>query len=170
MSHETHESSLEIRAVLCRINVDNLNCIVKIHQDALQPPINVCLKYMLTATNTTIGNTRVSISGKQLNPGEFLVSNSGNILVCVDLYKQLHGSKTNVSKLFIVVSAVYTVSLCCLMATLVIYMRYRVLRNLPGLMLMNLILVLLVAQFLFLLDALGTIPSEPVFCQVMASA
>ena len=167
---KTNESTVEIRAVLCRINVDNLNCSEKMRQDAMQPPINVCLKYMLTDKNTTIGNVRVLMSGKQLNPGDFLVSSSGDILMCVDLYKKLHGFKTNDSKLFIVVPVVYTVSLCCLMATFVIYMRYPALRTLPGLMLMNLILALFFAQLLFLLDTLGIFPSESVFCQVMASA
>ena len=169
VSRKTNESNLEIWAVFCRNDVDNSNCSEKMEQDALQP-INVCLKYMLTDKNTTIGNTRLLMSGERLKPGEFLVSSSGDILLCVDLYNQLHGPKSNASKLFIVVSVVYTVSLCCLMATFVIYVRYRALRTLPGLMLMNLILALFFAQLLFLLDTLGTFHSEPVFCQVMASA
>ena len=92
----------------------------------------------------------------------------GTILVCADVYDKLHEVLSYTWT--IVVTASYTLSLVCLIATFVIYVRYRELRSLPGLMLMNLIVALFFAQLLFLMNAWGLFESDPILCLIMATA
>ena len=167
MSRQQGESHMNMWSIVCRMDVENTNCSVKIKQDAMST-IDICLKYVLTDNNSTETNTILLNSGKRLRSGEFMRSATGDILVCVDLYDKLH--QTPYNKLLIVVCVGYSMSLVCLLVTFAIHIRYRALRTLPGLMLMNLIIALFFAQLLFLLNTFGIFQAQPIFCQIMASA
>ena len=167
MSRKKGESRMEMWSFVCRLHMESTNCSAKLKEDAMSP-IDICLKYVLTDNNSMEKNTILLNSGKRLESGEYMRSATGDILVCVDLYDKLHQAPPN--KLLIVVCVGYSVSLACLLVTFLIHIRYRELRTLPGLMLMNLIIALFFAQLLFLLNTFDLFQVEPILCQIMASA
>ena len=161
------DPAFKMWAFVCGFDLESAECSANLKQDALLP-IDICLKYVLTDDRSMDSNTVQLKSGKHLGHGEFMPSTEGSILVCVALYEKLH--QTSHNNLWIVVCAAYSVSLSSLLATFTIYVRYRALRTLPGLMLMNLIIALFFAQILFLLNTLGLFQAEPILCQIIASA
>ena len=165
--HKPGESDLKIWAIVCDLPINDPNCSAGLYEDA-SLPIDICLKYVLTDNISMEGNTVQLNSGKQLKHGQFMRSANGNILVCVDLYEELHNIPSN--KLMIVVCVAYSVSSACLLATFIIHIRYVALRTLPGLMIMNLIIALFFAQLFFLLNTFGVFQAEPIMCQVMATS
>ena len=167
MARKQGESHMEMWSFVCRLDMESTNCSAKLKQDA-KSTTDICLKYVLTDNVITEKNTILLNSGKRLRPGEYMRSATGDILVCADLYDKLHQAPPN--KLLIVVSVGYSVSLACLFITFAIYIKYRELRTLPGLMLMNLIIALFFAQLLFLLNTFGLFQAVPILCQIMASA
>ena len=167
MTHEKFALDIGMLAFICRPLLENENCSLKIKQKG-SSPIDSCLKYELTDNTTAKNGTLLLNSGKVLTEGEFVYTQQGTILVCVDIYDKLHEVLSYTWT--IVVTASYTLSLVCLIATFVIYVRYRELRSLPGLMLMNLIVALFFAQLLFLMNAWGLFESDPILCLIMATA
>ena len=165
--YQRYVPGVELLAFICRPVVQNENCSSLLEQEN-SSPMGSCLKYELTDNNTLEDGTLMLKSGKILEHGQFMYTDKGTILVCADIYDKLHEivSYTWV----IIVSVSYTISLMCLMATIIIYIRYRELRTLPGLMLMNLIVALFFAQFFFLLNVWGLSETDPILCVVMATA
>ena len=107
-------------------------------------------------------------SGKILTRGEYMNTKDGTTFICADIYDKLQSVISYTWAIIVTIS--YAISLMCLMATFIIYLRYRELRTLPRLMLMNLIVALFVAQMLFLLNAWGLFENDPVLCLIMATA
>ena len=95
-------------------------------------------------------------------------SDKNNIFVCSDIYDEQY---TNVTPHIMVFSvmACYSVSLICLLATFGIHVRYRPLRTLPGLMLMNMIGALFIAQCSYMLNSITLFQAQPILCQAMAA-
>ena len=157
----------EVLAFICKPMLENENCRTNIVREG-SSQMDSCVKYELTDNNTAESSRLLLNSGKVLTEGEFMYTQHGTILVCADVYDKLHEVLSYTWT--IVVTASYTLSLVCLIATFVIYVRYRELRSLPGLMLMNLIVALFFAQLLFLMNAWGLFESDPILCLIMATA
>ena len=167
LARKQGESNFRSWAFVCGIDLENTFCNANLKQEALSS-MDICLKYVLTDNSSMEQNTVQLKSGKHLRPNEFMRSTKGNILVCVATYDRIH--QVPDSNLWLVICIGYSMSLACLLATFSIYVRYRALRNLPGLMLMNLVMALFFAQILFLLNTFGLFQVQPILCQVMASA
>ena len=108
-------------------------------------------------------------NGEKVLADEIMKTADDHVLVCAEEYEIIYRDSLE-SKLTIVVSTCYSVSLLCLLTTFVIHLRYHPLRTLPGLMLMNLTVALFLAQLIYLPNSHGLFLGEPIFCQVMATA
>ena len=159
-------TEMEMWVLICKPNIEEKNCTSQLMTENLSP-MNTCVKYGLTDNNTMENGVIVLNSGKTLKDGEFMRTEYGTILVCAEFYDKLHQIFSYTWSAIVSVS--YTISLVCLMATFVIYIRYRELRTLPGLMLMNLIVTLFIAQLLFLLNSWSLFETNPVLCLIMAT-
>ena len=128
-----------------------------------------CPKYKLQHLTIKEKEHLRKISNTSQMDRGYTISNDETMFICTDIYDELV-SKTFSSKIMtIIISLSYTVSLICLMATFSIHVRYRALRTLPGLMLMNLIMTLFVAQLMYLLNAFNLFIKPVILCQVMAT-
>ena len=100
---------------------------------------------------------------------EMMKTADGHVSVCAEEYDDIYRNFLE-SRMAITVSTCYSVSLLCLLTTFIIHLRYCPLRTLPGLMLMNLVVALFLAQLIYLLNSFGLFLWEPILCQVMATA
>ena len=69
----------------------------------------------------------------------------------------------------ILVPICYSVSMSCLMMTFIIYLVAPPLRNVPGLMLMNLIVALFLAQMSYVISFYGIFITHPHWCQLLGA-
>ena len=159
-------SGIDILAFECQPHVGNKTCSERLQQETLSP-IESCLKYELAYDSNNHNDIILLKTGRTLKKDEYILTEHGTILMCVDLYLESH-KEENIWLIF--ESIAYTVSLLCLLTTFMIYCRYPALRTLPGLMLMNLITALFFAQLLFLLNRWGLFQALPTLCQIVASA
>ena len=83
------EPTIEMWAINCRPQHRNKNCSAKLTQDSLSH-MNSCLKYALTDDISVESGVITLKTGKILKQGEFLTTDNGTMLVCVDLYDKLH--------------------------------------------------------------------------------
>ena len=109
------------------------------------------------------------IHSKKLSVSEndYIVLNEISILICAGMYKQIWIQQESVG--IIVTCVCYSISISALLSTLVIYIRLPSLRTIPGLMLMNLIASLLVAQVSHTVSYLDIPISYPIICQIIAT-
>ena len=128
-----------------------------------------CPKYELTTLPNSWSLSMTLKNGELLQNVDYLYSEIGNVLVCADLYDQTYTDKFPGS-MGIAVSTCYSMSLVCLLATLFIHLRYPPLRTLPGLMLMNLIIALFLAQLIYLMNSFRIFTGNQAFCKSMAPA
>ena len=103
-----------------------------------------------------------------LNPAEYMTTANHSVLVCVETYESLFRPAGDKSR--IIVSTCYSISLLCLLLTFLVYAGFRSLRTLPGLMLMNLILALFLAQLLYVLNTTGLFHGCPIICRISATS
>ena len=128
-----------------------------------------CPKYELKSLPSFWTNSVTLSNGEKLFAEEYMKSVEGHVLVCSDVYDDEYIDFL-ANRMAIAVSTCYSVSLLCLLTTFLIHLIYRPLRTLPGLMLMNLIVALFLAQFMYLLNSFGLFLGEPILCQVLATA
>ena len=159
-------SAVDILAFECQPDLEKPRCSEHLQHESLSP-INFCLKYEIQYDSNNGNDTILLKTGKILRKGEFILTNNGTILMCVDLYDKMH---TKQNMWLILESVTYTVSLLCLLTTFVIHGHYQALRTLPGLMLMILIIALFFAQLLFLLNRWELFQIVPIVCQIVATA
>ena len=152
--------------LFCLPNTSKMGCSFP---NITQYQYRTCPKYKLLNLNTEEEEQLRKISNiSQMDMG-YMISDDETVFICTDIYDKLV-SKTSDSKIMtIILSVSYTVSLICLMATFSIHVRFRTLRTLPGLMLMNLIMALFVAQLMYLLNAFNLFIKPVILCQVMAT-
>ena len=165
--HNKYGTGIKVWTFMCRPILRDENCSSQLMVEQLSP-MTSCLKYEMTDRNTGPAGTILLKSGKTLTNGEYMHTKDGTILVCADVYDKLNPVISYTWSIIVTIS--YTISLVCLMATFIIYLRYRELRTLPGLMLMNLIVALFFAQMLFLLNAWDLFENDPIVCLIMATA
>ena len=108
-------------------------------------------------------------NGEELFVEHYISTLEGHVLVCADVYDEKYRHAFD-GRMVIAISICYSVSLLCLLTTFLIHVRYRPLRTLPGLMLMNLIAALFSAQLMYLMNSLGLFHGNPILCQVLATA
>ena len=89
MTNTRGEPTVEMWAINCRPQHRNKNCSAKLTQDSLSH-MNSCLKYELTDDISVESGAITLKRGKILKQGEFLTTDNGTMLVCVDLYDKLH--------------------------------------------------------------------------------
>ena len=167
MTQRQFAADIRTWAIICKPRVEDNNCSAQMNNEN-SSSLESCLKYELTGHSRREDGAFLLTSGKVLRGGEFILTKDGTILVCAYLSNQLHEITNYVW--FIVVTLSYMISLIGLMTTFIIFLRYRDLRTLPGLMLMNLIVALFVAQLLFLLNAWDLFENDPVLCLIMTTA
>ena len=97
-------------------------------------------------------------------------ASDGRTLLCVAEYERLRPNSSSGSSMSVVILTCYTTSIGCLLVTFLIYIRLAALRTVPGLMLMNLMVALFLAQLSYLLSSIGLFSTLPVLCQVVAAA
>ena len=94
MTNTRGDPTIEMWTFNCRPQRHNKNCSAKLTQESLSH-MNACLKYELTdGSSAQSGVIRLKM-GKILKQGEFVTTDNGTILVCVELYEKLN-SKGNV--------------------------------------------------------------------------
>ena len=128
-----------------------------------------CPKYELETLPNSWVESMTLTGGVRLTNEDYLYSEKGNVLVCSEVYDQKYADEFS-ERMAIAVSTCYSVSLLCLLATFLIYVRYPPLRTLPGLMLMNLIVALFLAQLMYLMNTFKLFAIDKTFCKFMASA
>ena len=157
----------KIWVLFCKLNIESVGCNTTSYKNYSK--YTVCPKYELKMLPTTwpklinLGNSEMVFAD------ELIKTTDGHVLVCADVYEDMYGDYSE-SRMPIVISTCYSVSLLCLLTTFLIHLRYRPLRTLPGLMLMNLTVALFLAQLMYLLNSFGLVLGEPILCQVMATA
>ena len=116
------------------------------------------------------GNVFVTKHGLILKqrPDEFILINNHTALVCADQCGNFKFNFPNI--LDILVPICYSVSMICLLATFLIYAVVPAMRNVPGLMLMNLIMALFLAQVSYLISSQGVFLNQPSRCQFLGAA
>ena len=157
----------EIWILLCKLNNEMTGCNVT-DMNTYTKYVS-CPKYELKTLPDFWTKFITLNNGEKLMTEEIIKTADGHALVCAEEYDDIYKDALQ-SKLTIVVSTCYSVSLLCLLTTFVIHLRYRPLRTLPGLMLMNLTVALFLAQSMYLLNSYGLFLGEPILCQVMATA
>ena len=153
--------------LFCKLNYGRDGCSLN-NKDSYSIYEN-CPKYELTALPRSWSIFMTLKSGEALRNVDYLYSKTGNVLVCADLYDQKYADKFS-ERIGIAVSTCYSVSILCLLATFLIHLRYPPLRTLPGLMLMNLIIALLLAQLIYVMNSFKLFASKQLVCKIMASA
>ena len=156
----------EIWVLLCKLK-ETPGC--KVKNKNTYSKYESCPKYELKTLPAFWAKFITMNNGEKILAKEFMKTADGHVLVCAEEYEDMYDNFTE-SKLAIVVSTCYSVSLLCLLTTFMIHVRYHSLRTLPGLMLMNLIAALFLAQLMYLLNSFGLFLGEPIFCHVMATA
>ena len=157
----------EIWVLICKLNYNSQGC--NAVDDMNYTTYMACPKYELKTLPSFWIEFIILRNGEKLLAEEFIRTSDGHVLVCADVYEDTYRDFSE-SQFTIAVSTCYSVSLLCLFTTFCIHLRYRPLRTLPGLMLMNLIFALFLAQFMYLLNSFGLFRGEPILCQVMATA
>ena len=148
-------------ALFCKLDIGNARFCLKGYS-----AYDICPKYELEGI---LGTSRSAMMlGRYMIADEYIHSKNGNVLVCTDLYDQTY-MKFGSQKLTNVALICYIVSLLSLLATFIIYARHPVLRTKPGLILLNLIVALFLAQLLFIMNSYTLFKSLPIVCQFMAT-
>ena len=127
-----------------------------------------CPKYELTTLPSSWTSSMTLKGGERLRNADYIFSELGNVLVCADIYDEKYTNKFS-ERMGIAVSTCYSVSLLCLLATFLIHLRYPPLRTMPGLMLMNLIIALFLAQLIYVMNSFKVFTGNNIFCESMAS-
>ena len=95
---------------------------------------------------------------------KYIMTSNQTALICANKCKVVLHS--DIKTLDILVPVCYSVSMTCLMMTFIIYLVSPPLRNVPGLMLMNLIIALFLAQLSYLISSYGVFPH---WCQFLGA-
>ena len=152
--------------LFCLPNTNKMGCSFL---NNTQYQYRTCPKYkLLNLTIEEEERLRKISNTSQMDMG-YMISDDETVFICTDIYDKLASKTSDSNIMTIIVSASYTVSLICLVATFSIHLRYRALRTLPGLMLMNLVMALFVAQLMYLLNAFNLFIKPVILCQVMAT-
>ena len=157
----TMEHEITYHAFFCKPNIGNTGFCLKRYS-----AYDICPKYELEGIPDTWRDAMTL--GSNMTADEYIHTKNGNVLVCTDVYDQMYmqfGSR----KLKNAVLICYIVSLLSLLATIIIYARHPGLRTKPGLMLLNLIVALFLAQLLFITNSYPLFRSSPIVCQLMAT-
>ena len=98
---------------------------------------------------------------------EYILTRNQTALLCVNQCNIV--SFVDTKTLDILVPVCYSISMSCLMITFLIYLATPQLRNIPGLMLMNLIVALFFAQMSYLISTSGLLVNDPGWCQFLGA-
>ena len=128
--------------------------------------LNSCLKVSIPLE----GGGTVTFEDNTLSPIFYQNDSERHALLCLVEYERLRPSSSSDMRLYIVIPTCYTISIVCLLMTFLVYAHLAVLRTVPGLMLMNLIMALFLAQLSYLLTSIGLFSTLPVLCEMMAAA
>ena len=112
-------------------------------------------------------SSKISSSQINVDKHDYIALDNTTVLICAYLYKQMWTPRESLG--VIVTGVSYSISIICLLTTVVIYIRLPSLRTIPGLMLMNLIVSLLVAQVSHTMSYLDIFKSYPLICQIIAT-
>ena len=102
------------------------------------------------------------------HPEEYILINSHTALVCANQCEKFLVDYLKI--LDILVPICYSVSMTCLLATFLIYAAIPAMRSVPGLMLINLIMALFLAQMSYLISSYGVFLNYPSWCQFLGAA
>ena len=115
-------------------------------------------------------NSSVSINSQALSPTEYLLTGNKTILICQKRCEIMQSKiRVKVPALAIVTPVCYSISILGLLVTFLIYLRTPSLRTIPGLMLMNLMLALLLAQAGYFLSSFGLFLENTLACQLLGA-
>ena len=147
--------------------MSNMSCQTSIKDSLNNTKLERCPKIQLTGVVRPENGILTLGNGKTLGPDEYIYeSNNGTRLLICETDTHVHSP----SYLRIVTAVCYSISMLCLLLTFIIYLRFTALRTLPGLMLMNLISALFVAQMLYVLNIQSVFGVHPLLCRAMAAA
>ena len=153
--------------LLCKTNTEIPGCNYTDYNPYMQ--YDTCPKYELETLPTSWRKSFTLSNGEELFAEHYMNTPEGHVLVCADVYDKKYIDLFDY-RITIAVSTGYSVSLLCLLTTFLIHIRYRPLRTLPGLILMNLIAALFLAQLMYLMNSLDLFHGNPIRCQVFATA
>ena len=100
-------------------------------------------------------------------PPDYILTSNQTVLLCANQCHMV--SLVDTKTLDILVPICYSVSMSCLMTTFLIYLVTPQLRNIPGLMLMNLTVALFLAQMTYLINSYGIFINYPPWCQFLGA-
>ena len=102
-----------------------------------------------------------------VKPPDYVLTSNQTVLLCARQCNMVPFFDTKT--LDILVPICYSVSMSCLMITFLIYLIIPPLRNVPGLMLMNLVVALFLAQMTYLISSYGVFINSPHWCQLLGA-
>ena len=100
-------------------------------------------------------------------PSKYILTSNQTALICANQCKADIFPDTQTLDIFVPIC--YSVSMSCLMMTFIIYLVAPPLRNVPGLMLMNLIVALFLAQMSYVISSYGIFITHPHWCQLLGA-
>ena len=159
---DTIKHEVTYQALFCKPNIGDARCCLKGYS-----AYDICPKYELEGIPDTWRGAMTL--GGYMTADEYIYSKNGNVFVCTDVYDEMY-MQFGFLGLKNAVLICYIVSLLSLLTTIVIYARNPSLRTKPGLMLLNLVLALFLAQLLFIMNSYALFKSSPIVCQIMATA
>ena len=141
---------------------DNFNCS---HVDTSD--LNACTKAEIQFTSKSEYGFWTKSGHFVKHHSKYLMTSNQTALICANKCKAVLFSDTQM--LDILVPMCYSLSMACLMVTFIIYLIAPPLRNIPGLMLMNLIIALFLAQLSYLVSSYGVFLKYPHLCQFLGA-
>ena len=141
---------------------DNFNCSYESMSD-----FNVCPKVEIQLTSKSEYEFRTKRGNLIKHHSKYILTSNQTVLIGASQCKL--GLNSDIKTLDNLVPICYTVSMLCLMITFIIYMVTPPLRNVPGLMLMNLIVALFLAQMSYLISSYGVFLNHPHWCQFLGA-
>ena len=161
----TNKLKSQTLALYCKLDKNKAGC--NIDANNTYSVYDTCPKYELTHVPSFWDNSVTPRTDKTVL--DFMLLDNGHVLVCADMYDQMYSLRQPIA-MHITIMISNSISLVCLAATFFIHIRYRALRTLPGLMLMNLIVALFLAQLLYMMTSSGVFKGRHVLCQTLAAA
>ena len=141
---------------------DSFNCSYESMSD-----LNVCPKVEIHFTSKSEYEFQTKSGHFIKHNSKYILISNQTALICASQCKL--GLNSDIKTLDILVPMCYSVSMLCLMITFIIYMVTPPLRNVPGLMLMNLIVALFLAQMSYLISSYGVFLNHPHWCQFLGA-
>ena len=160
------KQGISYHAIFCRRNTRKNGCSLNINDS--YSAYEICPKYELLSIPESWKDAMMLMNGDRITVEEYVYSKNGCVYVCSDAYDKMYPQFKS-PKLMSGIVFCYSLSLLSLLATFIIYMRHPALRTKPGLMFMNLVAALFMAQLLYMMNSFALFTRSAELCQTMAT-